>query len=56
MGSMGYDVLVAMKERKEVDKGGWKEVERGEEDVVMSIEGWGEWMRDMGGISRFSAM
>ena len=43
-----------MKDKRRIEGGGerWKEVERGEEDVIMHIEGQGEGMREVGGIAR----
>ena len=43
---------MAAREREKEGKGAWKEMERGEEGVVMSVEGWGEGMREVGGIAR----
>ena len=42
---------MAAREREKEGKGAWKEVERGEENVVMSIEGQGKGMREVGGIA-----
>ena len=42
---------MATREREKEGKGAWKEVERGEEGVIMSVEGRGEGMREVGGIT-----
>ena len=42
---------MAAREREKKGKGAGKEVERGEEGVVMSVEGRGEGMREVGGIA-----